>query len=120
MRPNFEQLAKPFINGGLLGTLTYGRTLRSHFGVSPGICLQIWHLQEDAHSELMEYKPKHLLWALFYLNYPTEDMGASRWNVSQKHFASGYMAHNQPYLTTLTGMLFDKNKFSIFVFITLS
>ena len=86
MAPNFERLARPVINAGRSGTGSFERAYRSHFEVSPAVCVQIWLLLEDA-GLVVECIPVHLLWALFYLkNYETEEVGAPRWAVSPKTY----------------------------------
>jgi len=86
MHPDFRVLASPIIRAGNPGTQTFNRAYHAHFGVSAEVSLQLWLLLVDA--ELLDnLLPKHLLWALFFLKkYPTEHVGASRWNVTPKTF----------------------------------
>ena len=86
MAPDFQELAKNYINGGRPGTLTFDRAYRAHFEVSPQISLQIWLLIQDLEPDI-SFRPKHLLWTLFFLKtYPTEEVGSSRWGVTPKTF----------------------------------
>ena len=60
------------------------RTFRTLFGVSPEVCVDLWHLCQFKKKGT---RPKHILWALLFIKvYATEDVLCSMASVCRRTF----------------------------------
>jgi len=60
---------------------------RSHFGVSPSICLLLWNRCQRSVHMPSNARPKHLLWALLHLKvYGTESTAARMCGTTRKTY----------------------------------
>lgn len=83
---------------------------RSLFGVSPRVCLNLWHQHINLPPKA---KPKHLLWALLYLKvYGTEQALSGMVHVTRKTYRKwvrimvGAIAAAAPYVVRLFTFVF--------------
>ena len=84
---DFEGVASLIITGFAENSVSHQSRFRYTFGISSRVCSMIWNLLVTSESIERNQGKIHLLWCLFYLkNYPTEAVGATVCNCSDRTF----------------------------------